>query len=452
MQEATGRYAQLQDVRGRGGGGAETEGHVRTATTSTTTTTTTTAAPTPTHQGQGQTSTILSVSTTTTTTRATTYSNDSYDEKQLKQQNQQQFSHDGNNHSQQQKQQQVNSNYSICEEDSCSSGLNQLIWKAKGSFKRKKKQQHKQQQKQQRKQQQCNETDCENSGDGGHNHLLSKRETSSKRKKKKKQKPKQQLQLQGEGGGGGENSGKEGGVSESEGSYRFLLFSMCCSKTMVQKSMQWLLYLQQSKPSGAGDERSSSLHQGESLCGSWDSAEEEELLSGVVASPREDREEEGWQDRSEHRLVVAGQECVITVEPLPTGLRVWEEAAAPPPSPSGAGITRPYCAQNNREEIGERLARHWGKWPWTPLHSSVPCDVVFRLRCAIHKRFLCVCGLTSIACLSNVYTWIFVLLTFNKSVQWILNGLETKSSLSSGDLLTGASLNSDSTDKLYLFD
>ena len=334
-----GGIAQLQDVRGREGGGAETEGHVRTATS---TTTTTTAAPTPTYQGQGQTSAILSVSTTTTTTRATTYNNDSYDQKQLKQRNQQQFSHDGNNHSQQQKQQQVNSSYSICKEDSCSSGFNQLIWKVKGSFKRKKKQQHKQQQKQQPKQQQqCNDTDCENSGDGGHNHLLSKRETSSKRKKKKKQKPKQQLQLQGEGEGGVENSGKEGGVSES---YRFLLFSMCCSKTMVQKSMQWLLYLQQSKPSGAGDERSSSLHQGQSVCGSWNSAEEEELLSGVVASP--------WEEE--------GQECVITVEPLPTGLRVREEEA-PPPSPPGAGITRPYCAQNNREQIGERLARHWGK-------------------------------------------------------------------------------------------
>ena len=283
---------------------------------------------------------------TITSTRATTYNNGSYDEKQLKQQNQQQFSHEGNNHLQQQKQQQVNSSYSICEEDSCSSGFNQLICKAKGSFKRKKKQQHKQQPKQQPKQQQqCNDTHCENSGDGGHTHLLSKRETSSKRKKKKKQKPKQQLQLQGEGGGGGENSGKEGGVSESEGSYRFLLFSMCCSKTMVQKSMQWLLYLQQSKPSGTGDERSSSLHQGQSVCGSWNSAEEEEILSGVVASPREEEE---------------GQECVITVEPLPIGLRLREEAA-PPPSPPGAGITRHYCAPNNREQIGERLARHWGK-------------------------------------------------------------------------------------------
>ena len=355
MQEATGRNAQLQDVRGKGGGGAETEGHVRTATTSTTTTTT--AAPTPTYQGQGQTSAILSVSTTTTTTttRATTYNNDSYDEKQSKQQNQQQQNHDSNNHSQQQKLQQVNSSYSIYEEDSYSSGFNQLILKAKGSFKRKKKQQHKQQPKQQPKQQQqCNDTDCENSGDGGHNHLLSKRETSSKRKKKKKQNPKQQLQLQGEGEGGVENSGKEGGVSESERSYRFLLFSMCCSKTMVQKSMQWLLYLQQSKPSGSGDEQSSSLHQGQSVCGSWNSTEEEELLSGVVASPREEEE---------------GQECVITVEPLPTGLRLREEAA-PPPSPPGGGTTRPYCAQNNREQIGERLARHWGKWLRTP--SLIP--------------------------------------------------------------------------------
>ena len=346
MQEATGRYAHLQDVRGRGGGGAEAGGHVRTATTSSTTTT---AAPTPTcqGQGQGQTSAALTVSTTTNLAKSQTGNNGLYDEKQSKQQNQQQHNHDGNSHSQQQKQQQVNSNYSICEEDSCSSGFNQLIWKAKGSFKRKKKQQYIQQP----KQQQCNDTDCENSGDGGHSQLLSKRETSSKRKKKKnKQKPKQQLQLRAGEGGGGENSGKEGGFSESERSHRFLLFSMCCSKTMVQKSMQWLLYLQQSKPSGAGgDERSSSLHQGESLCGSWDSAEEEELLSGVVASPRGEEEEEG----------VAGRECVITVEPLPTGLRAREEAA-PPPSPS-----RPYCAQNNREQIGERLARHWGKCPRT---------------------------------------------------------------------------------------
>ena len=131
-------------------------------------------------------------------------------------------------------------------------------------------------------------------------------------------------------------------------------FLLCCSKTMVQKSMQWLLYLQQSKPSGTGDERSSSLHQGQSVCGSWNSAEEEELLSGVVASPRGEEE---------------GQECVITVEPLPTGLRLREEAA-PPPSPPGGGTTRPYCAQNNREQIGERLARHWGKWPRTP--SLIP--------------------------------------------------------------------------------
>ena len=249
----------------------------------------------------------------------------------------------GSNNRKQQKESSCNNKH--CDKDLSDGGCNHLLtWK--GSKKRKKQQKHdtchstdsdndsdggcnhllnknkKKKKQQQQQQQQCDNTDSDSSNDGGCSHLLTKRETSSKRKKKEVKQSK--------------TSVWDSDIEDS-GGYNLLL-SMCCSKTMVQKSMQWLWYLQQSKSmgSGAGAAGTGSFLKEYCSSSSWDGSEEEEELLCGVKSPHRD---EDWSSEDS-----------------------WEEEGVAPTAPTGVILTPTYNSEDHMKQIGERLAKHWGKF------------------------------------------------------------------------------------------